>query len=63
MIKKTSEEPMDADQDASYSSSRPVRLRGSQKKSVAASRSRKSRRKPVNAPGGIHQRANKRMTW
>jgi hypothetical protein len=52
----------DADEDASYGSLRPAPLRG-RRKSKSSSRSRKSRSKSAGAPGGIHQRANKRMTW
>jgi hypothetical protein len=59
MAKKTFDDAADADQDIS---ARPVRVRPLQK-SKGASRSRKNRRKPAAAPGGIHQRANKRMSW
>lgn len=60
--KKAYDEPTDADEDASYGGLRPAPLRG-RRKSTSSSRSRKSRSKTANAPGGIHQRANKRMTW
>lgn len=39
----------------------PVRLRRAQRPK-AVTRARKSRRK-AHAPGGIHQRSNKRMNW
>ena len=60
MSKKTSDTPLDDDQEASPSSVRPTRLSRSQKtKSLPRSR----RRKTAGSPGGIHQRANKRMSW
>ena len=63
MVKKRAyDDPTDAEEDASNGSVRPAPLRG-RRKSKPALQSRKSRSKAANAPGGIHQRANKRMTW
>jgi hypothetical protein len=59
MNKKTLDDLSDAEQDAS---ARPVRSRPLQQ-SKRASRSRKNHRKVAITPGGIHQRANKRMSW
>jgi hypothetical protein len=60
MIKKTYDDAPDAESDGPLSGSRPV---WRAQKTQGASQSRKRRRKPANAPGGIHQRANKRMSW
>jgi hypothetical protein len=60
MVKKSYEDALDVGADGLPNSSRPVRRA---QKTKGASRSRKRRRKPANAPGGIHQRANKRMAW
>jgi hypothetical protein len=62
MAKKTSDSAMEDESDASVGSARPVRLRRGRKAKIVT-KSRKSRRKATSAPGGIHQRANKRMAW
>ena len=60
MTKKSYVDASDAELDGPLSGSRPVRRA---RKAKTASRSRKQRSKSVNAPGGIHQRGNKRMAW
>jgi hypothetical protein len=60
MVKKSEEGAFEGESEAPLSGSRPVRRA---QKTKGASRSRKRRRKSVNIPGGIHQRANKRMSW
>jgi hypothetical protein len=62
MTKRTSDSAMEDEPDAPIGSARPVRLRRDRKVKVVT-KSRKSRRKATSAPGGIHQRANKRMSW
>jgi hypothetical protein len=62
MNKKLIDEPADSEADVGFGAPRPTRLRRAQK-SKSSARSRKSRRKPANTPGGIHQRANKRIAW
>jgi hypothetical protein len=62
MIKKIAENAPDDESDSSIGAARPVRLRRGAKRKVVA-KSRKSRRKAAAAPGGIHQRANKRLSW
>ena len=60
MVKKTVVDSIDEGPElAGYGAVRPVRLRQVKKRAV---RARKPRRK-VCSPGGIHRRANKRMTW
>jgi oligoribonuclease NrnB/cAMP/cGMP phosphodiesterase (DHH superfamily) len=60
MMKKIAVDMNDeASEFTAYGAVRPVRLRKVKKRAV---RARKARRK-VCSPGGIHRRANKRMTW
>jgi hypothetical protein len=60
MVKKVLVDLIDEAMEAApYGAVRPVRLRKTKKRPV---RARKTRRK-VCSPGGIHRRANKRMTW
>lgn len=64
MTKKITDNSPEEELDASIGGARPVRLRRVAKATVSATaRSRKSRRKATNVPGGIHRRANKRMSW
>jgi hypothetical protein len=62
MTRKAFDHPADGDQEPGIGGARPVRQRPA-KKTKSASRSRKNHRKATNVPGGIHQRANKRMSW
>ena len=62
MTKKSTDGTLEDEPDASIGGARPVRLRRGHKVKVAT-KSRKSRRKATSAPGGIHQRANKRLSW
>jgi hypothetical protein len=61
MAKKSADISLEEQPDA-IAGARPVRLHRSLKLK-ATTRSRKNHRKPASAPGGIHQRANKRMSW
>lgn len=67
MSKKRDAEQIDLDL-VEADVSRPVRLRRelrggtTRSRSVSRRKASTSRRK-VNKPGGIHQRANKRMSW
>jgi hypothetical protein len=64
MTKKLTDEVLDVDPDAATSLLRPVRMsRRPNRRPKAVARSRKTRRKAASSPGGIHQRANKRMSW
>jgi hypothetical protein len=64
MTKRTFDESLDGDLEGSFVGARPARRRVQQvQKRKSSTRSRKTRRKPTQAPGGIHQRANKRMSW
>jgi hypothetical protein len=60
MTKRITDSPQDESLELSRESVRPTRLSRTQK-SKSSSRSR--RRKATSGPGGIHQRANKRMSW
>jgi hypothetical protein len=60
MTKKNTDNLQEVDQDASPVNARPTRLSRSLK---LKSSPRSRRRKGASAPGGIHQRANKRMSW
>jgi hypothetical protein len=62
MAKVNSDSLLEGEPEAAVAGVRPVRLRRSHKAKVTT-KSRKSRRKATHAPGGIHQRANKRMSW
>lgn len=62
MTKKPAENAEEDEPEVPIGGVRPVRLRRVQKPK-ATSRSRKTRRKPANTPGGIHLRANKRLSW
>ncbi len=62
MTKKLAENAEEVDSEVPIGGVRPVRLRRV-RKPKPTSRSRKTRRKPANAPGGIHLRANKRLSW
>jgi hypothetical protein len=60
MLKKLNADLMDEGPElTAFGAVRPVRSRQAKKRPV---RTRKPRRK-VGSPGGIHRRANKRMTW
>jgi hypothetical protein len=60
MTKKNTDNLLEEDLEASPGSARPTRLSRSQKPKPSP---RSRRRKTSGAPGGIHQRANKRMSW
>lgn len=61
MTSKSVEQSQEYEGDVPLAGARPVRLRRGQKRTTA--RSRKTRRKTAKSPGGIHQRANRRMSW
>jgi hypothetical protein len=64
MNKRTLDESLDGDLEGSFITARPARRRVQQvQKRKSSSRSPKTRRKTTQSPGGIHQRANKRMSW
>jgi hypothetical protein len=62
MTKKLSDNSLEEAPAIPIGGARPVRLRRSLKPK-ANTQSRKKHRKPASAPGGIHQRANKRISW
>lgn len=64
MAKSLAEDNLDADVETVSPSARPVRLRRSAKRaSATTTRNRNKTRRKSKVAGGIHLRANKKISW